>query len=242
MRVALAGCGNIADRYAARIGAEERLEGSDLLVAAGRRVDVTDLDLAAAGVEHDEHGIKVDDRLRTTNRRIFAAGDAAGGPQFTHVAAYHAAIVLRNALFRLPAKVDYAALPWVTYTDPELAHVGLTEATAKERGRSVEVLRWRFDENDRAHTERRTEGLVKVVATKRGRVLGASIVGPHAGELILPWVLAIGQRLKVGAIANVIVPYPTLNEASKRAAGNFYTPKLFSTKTRALVRLLAKLG
>jgi pyruvate/2-oxoglutarate dehydrogenase complex dihydrolipoamide dehydrogenase (E3) component len=224
-------------------GQERRLEGSDLLVAAGRRVDVEGLNLAAAGVEHDGRGIKVDARLRTSNRRIFAAGDCAGGPQFTHVAAYHAGIILRNALFHLPAKVDYAALPWVTYTDPELAHVGLTEARAKEKGESIEVLRWRFDENDRAQTERRTEGLVKVVTTRRrGRVLGASIVGPHAGELILPWVVAIGQRLKIGALANAIVPYPTLNEVSKRAAGNFYAPKLFSNKTRLLVRFLARFG
>ncbi len=223
-------------------GQQRRLEGSDLLVAAGREISVGDLNLAAAGVEHDLSGIKVDDRLRSANKKVFAIGDAAGQHQFTHLAAYHAGIMLRNALFRLPAKVDYTALPWVTYTDPELAHVGLTEARARERGGSVEVLRWRFDENDRAHTERRTEGLVKVVTTKRGRVLGASIVGRHAGELTLPWVLAIGQGLKIGALANAIVPYPTLNEASKRAAGNFYTPKLFSAKTRALVRLLAKLG
>ena len=138
--------------------------------------------------------------------------------------------------------MDYGALPWVTYTDPELAHVGLTEARARERGESVEVLRWTFEDNDRAQTERRTEGLVKVVATKRGRVLGASIVGPRAGELIPPWVLAIGRKLKVGALAGAIVPYPTLSEVSKRAAGNFYAPKLFSTKTRMLVRFLARFG
>ena len=223
-------------------GAQERLEGSDLLVAAGRRADVAGLGLEAAGVAYDDRGVKVDRRLRTTNRRIFAAGDAAGGPQFTHIAAYHAGIVIRNALFRLPAKVDYSALPWVTYTDPELAHVGLTEAQAKARGERLEVLRWTFEENDRAQTERETEGLIKVVATKRGRVLGASIAGPRAGELILPWALAIGGRLRIGAMANVIVPYPTLNEVSKRAAGNFYAPKLFSGKTKALVRFLARFG
>jgi pyruvate/2-oxoglutarate dehydrogenase complex dihydrolipoamide dehydrogenase (E3) component len=219
-----------------------RLEGSDLLVAAGRRADVEGLNLAAEGVEHGERGIKVDARLRTTNKKVYAVGDVVGGYQFTHLAAYHAGIVIRNALFRLPAKVDYGALPWVTYTDPELAHVGLTEAKARERGESVEVLRWTFEDNDRAQTERRTEGLVKVVATKRGRVLGASIVGPRAGELIPPWVLAIGRKLKVGALAGAIVPYPTLSEVSKRAAGNFYAPKLFSTKTRMLVRFLARFG
>ena len=221
---------------------ERRLEGSDLLVAAGREINLTDLNLTAAGVEHDRGGIKVDNRLRTTNKKIFAIGDAAGQYQFTHLAAYHAGIVLRNALFRLPAKVDYASLPWVTYTDPELAHVGLTEAEASKRGKAIEVLRWRFEENDRAQTERQTEGLIKVVTTKRGRVLGTSIAGPHAGELILPWVLAISHKLKIGAMANVIAPYPTLSEVSKRAAGSFYTPKLFSRRTKALVRLLAWFG
>ena len=221
---------------------ERRLEGSDLLVAAGREINVADLNLTAAGVEHDRGGIKVDNRLRTTNRRVFVIGDAAGQYQFTHLAAYHAGIVLRNALFRLPAKVDYASLPWVTYTDPELAHVGLTEAEASKRGKAIEVLRWRFDENDRAQTERQTKGLIKVVTTKRGRVLGASIVGSHAGELILPWVLAISQKLKIGAMANVIAPYPTLSEISKRAAGSFYAPKLFSRRTKALVRFLARFG
>jgi pyruvate/2-oxoglutarate dehydrogenase complex dihydrolipoamide dehydrogenase (E3) component len=225
-------------------GAQERaIEGSHLLVAAGRRPNVDDLGLEAAGVRYTPRGIEVDARLRTSNRRIFAAGDVAGGYQFTHLAGYHAGIVLRNALFRLPSKADTRALPWVTYTDPELAHVGLTEAQAREaHGKAVRVLRAEFAGNDRAQAERATEGLIKVVVGKRGHVLGASIVGAHAGELILPWVLAIGQRLKIGALAGVIAPYPTLSEISKRAAGSYYTPTLFGPRTRALVRLLGRLG
>jgi pyruvate/2-oxoglutarate dehydrogenase complex dihydrolipoamide dehydrogenase (E3) component len=223
-------------------GAGERVEGSDLLVAAGRAPQVDGMNLELAGVAFDRHGIKVDARLRTTNTKIFAIGDAIGGYQFTHVGNYHAGIVIRNALFRLPAKVDYGALPWVTYTDPELAHVGLGEVQARERGHAVEVLRWPFEDNDRARTERATEGLVKAVVGKGGRILGASIVGAHAGELILPWVLAIRQKLKIGALADVIVPYPTLGEVSKRAAGSYYTPKLFAPRTRWLVRQLARLG
>ncbi len=223
-------------------GRTERIEGSDLLVAAGRAAQVEGLNLELAGVEFDRRGIKVDARLRTTNKKIFAIGDAIGGYQFTHVGSYHAGIVIRNALFRLPAKVDYRALPWVTYTDPELAHVGLTEQQAREQGHAVEVLRWPFEDNDRARTERQTSGLIKVSVGKRGRILGASIVGAHAGELILPWVLAIGQGLKIGALANAIVPYPTLGEVSKRAAGSYYTAKLFSPKTRWLVRQLQRLG
>jgi pyruvate/2-oxoglutarate dehydrogenase complex dihydrolipoamide dehydrogenase (E3) component len=223
-------------------GGAERMEGSDLLIAAGRAPQVEGMNLELAGVEYDRHGIKVDGRLRTSNKRIFAIGDAIGGYQFTHVGNYHAGIVIRNALFRLPAKVDYRALPWVTYTDPELAHVGLTEAQAIERGHAAEALRWAFEDNDRARAERETSGLIKAIVGKRGRILGASIVGAHAGELILPWVLAIRQRLKISALADVIVPYPTLGEVSKRAAGSYYAAKLFSLRTRWLVRQLARLG
>ncbi|HOT82079.1 MAG TPA: FAD-dependent oxidoreductase, partial [Candidatus Defluviicoccus seviourii] len=157
---------------------EREIVGSHLLVAAGRRPNVEDLGLEAAGVQYGPKGIAVDQRLRTSNRRILAAGDVAGSYQFTHLAGYHAGIVLRNALFRLPAKVDIGALPWVTYTDPELAQVGLTEAQAHAEGRDdVRVLTSTFAENDRARTERATEGLIKVVVSKRGQVLGAGIAG-----------------------------------------------------------------
>jgi pyruvate/2-oxoglutarate dehydrogenase complex dihydrolipoamide dehydrogenase (E3) component len=219
------------------------IEGSHLLIAAGRRPNVEDLGLDAAGVRHGPAGIAVDRRLRTSNKRIYAAGDVAGGYQFTHLAAHHAGIVLRNALFRLPATVDTRALPWVTYTDPELAHVGLTEAQAREaHGADIRVLTSAFADNDRARTERLTEGLIKAVVSHRGHVLGATIVGAHAGELILPWALAIRERITIGALAGVIVPYPTLSEISKRAAGSYYTPALFGPRTRFLVRLLGRLG
>jgi len=223
-------------------GERRRVEGSDLLIAAGRAPNVEGLGLEDAGVAYDRRGIEVDRRLRTTNKRIFAIGDCVGAFQFTHVASYHAGIVIRNALFRLPAKVDYRALPWVTFTDPELAQVGKTEAEARADGGAVEVLRWPYQDNDRARTERVTDGMIKAVITRRGRVLGASIVGAHAGELILPWVLAIDRGLKVGALAKIIAPYPTLGEISKRVAGSFYTPKLFGDRTRWLVRQLARLG
>ena len=225
-----------------RDGGRESLAGDALLLAVGRRPVVEGLDLEAAGIEHDRKGIKVDRRLRSSNRKVFAAGDVAGGHQFTHMAGYHAGVVLKNALFRLPAKVDDGAVPWVTYTDPELAHVGLTEGAAKARHGSIRVLRWPFAENDRARCERQDHGFVKVVTTPRGRVLGASIVGAHAGELIHPWVLAISKGLGVGAMAQIIAPYPTLGEVNKRAAGSFYTAKLFGDGTRRLVRLLGKLG
>jgi len=160
------------------------------------------------------------------------------------MAGYHAGIVIRNALFRLPAKIDTRAVPWVTYTRPELAQVGLTEAAARRAMAEgdLRILRWPYAENDRARTEGETDGLIKVVATRKGRILGAGIVGPHAGETLHTWVLAISQNLKIGAIASMIAPYPTLGEVSKRAAGSFYTPTLFSARTRRLVRFLAKFG
>lgn len=222
-------------------GAERRLEGSHLLLAAGRQPTVEGLNLEAAGVGYSRKGIETDARLRTSNRCVYAAGDVAGGPQFTHMAGHHASVIVKNALFRLPAKVETKAVPWVTYTEPELAHVGLTEAMARAAGHAVNILRWDLHENDRAQTERATEGVCKAVVTPKGRILGASIVGPHAGELIQPWVLAIAQDLKVSALATFIAPYPTFGEVSRRAAGSFYAPKLFGERTQRLVRLLLKL-
>jgi pyruvate/2-oxoglutarate dehydrogenase complex dihydrolipoamide dehydrogenase (E3) component len=223
-------------------GGAQRLMGSDLLVATGRRPNVEDLGLEAAGVAVAKRGVQVDARLRTTNKRIYAVGDVAGAYQFTHIAGYHAGIVLRNALFRLPAKVDYRAVPWVTFTRPELAHVGLTEAAARAAHGAVRVLRWPFADNDRAQAEKLTDGLIKVVVGKRGRVLGASILGAHAGELILPWVMAVKSRAKIGLLANVIAPYPTLSEVSKRAAGSYYLPGLFSDRTKKIVGFLRRFG
>lgn len=221
---------------------ERTIDGTHLLVAAGRRPNLQDLDLDKAGVAYSPKGITVDATLRTSNRKIFAIGDVAGGLQFTHIAGYHAGIVVRRALFRLPAKAAYGAAPWVTYTEPELAHVGLTEAQARERHGDVRVARWPFHDNDRAQAERDTEGLVKVVATPRGRILGASIAGAHAGELIQPWVLALTKGLTMRDMTAMIAPYPTRGEASKRAAGAFFSGSLFSDRTRRLVRLLARFG
>jgi pyruvate/2-oxoglutarate dehydrogenase complex dihydrolipoamide dehydrogenase (E3) component len=223
-------------------GTNETIEGSHLLVAVGRTPSIADLNLEAAGVTYSNRGITVDSRLRTSNKRIYAIGDAAGGLQFTHVAGYHAGIVIRNALFRVPARADKAVVPWVTYTDPELAHVGLTEHQARQQHRNVHVLTWKLEENDRAQAERRTEGLIKVVLGKRGKVLGATIVAPHAGDLIQSWILIIGRQLPLSAVANMIVPYPTLGEISKRAAGSYFSPTLFSPRVRLLVSLLRKFG
>ncbi len=224
-------------------GRERRIDGSHLLIATGRRANVENLGLEAAGVRYSPKGIEVDARLRSSNKRIFAAGDVAGSYQFTHVAGYHAGIVIRNALFRLPAKTSNKAVPWVTYTDPELAHVGLSEADARKvHGDSIKTVRAEFSGNDRAQADNTKQGFLKGVLSKRGHILGATIVGAHAGELILPWVLAISKDLKIGDLAGVIVPYPTLSEITKRSAGSYYTPTLFSPRTRAVVRFLGAFG
>jgi pyruvate/2-oxoglutarate dehydrogenase complex dihydrolipoamide dehydrogenase (E3) component len=216
--------------------------GSHLLLAAGRTPKLDGLGLEAAGIAHGHDGVTVDRGLKTTNRRVYAIGDAAGGPMFTHVANYHASIVIRNALFRLRAKVRYNAVPWVTFTDPELAHVGLNDEQAKQQGHRIRVLRWPYRENDRAQAERATQGHVKVVTTRGGRILGATIVGAQAGESIAPWTLAIDQGLNIRAMAKVVVPYPTRGEAGKRAAMSFFASAVANPIVRRTIRWLRRLG
>ncbi len=220
----------------------ERVKGSHLLVAAGRAPIIDGLDLETAGIVHTRQGITVDGSLRTSNRNVWAIGDCNGLYAFTHMAGYEASLFIRGALFRAPARLDASIVPWATYTDPELAQVGLSERAAREKhGESIRVLRWKLAENDRAQTERETDGMVKAITDRRGRILGATIAAPQAGELIQPWCLAIAKRLRISALASFVPPYPTLGEASKRAAGSYFTDTLFSGRTRTLVRLLARL-
>ncbi len=222
---------------------EEILEGSHLLVATGRRANVAELGLEAAKIKFEERSIRVDKRLKTTNRRVYAIGDAVlGGLQFTHMANYQAGLVVRNALFRLPTDVRKGVIPWVTFTDPELAHVGLGEDEARQRNGAIRVLRWPYHENDRAQAERQPRGHVKIVTDKRGRILGVTIVGANAGELITTWTLAITQGLKVNAMLGLTVPYPTLAEVGKRAALTYFTPSLTSTWVRRIIALLRRFG
>jgi pyruvate/2-oxoglutarate dehydrogenase complex dihydrolipoamide dehydrogenase (E3) component len=225
----------------ARDGKSEVVDGSHILLAVGRAANVEGLGLEAAGVKYSRKGIEVDAGLRTSNPRIYAIGDLTGGLQFTHVAGYHAGIIIRRLLFMVPARADTTAVPWCTFTDPELAHVGLTEAEARAKGLKVAVARWPLHDNDRAQAERDTHGFGKIVVAK-GRIVGATIVAPRAGELILPWVIAIGQRMKLSVMAGAIVAYPTLSEISKRAAGAYFTPTLFSARTRFLIKILSWFG
>ncbi|MEL7017406.1 MAG: FAD-dependent oxidoreductase, partial [Pseudomonadota bacterium] len=189
----------------------------------------------------NNRGIEVNDFLQTSNDRVYAIGDVAGGLQFTHVAGYHASLIIRNLLFKLSKGRNKASeiSPWVTYCDPELAHVGMSEAQAQASGNTINVQRWSFDENDRAIAEAGTAGLVKVITAKNGKVLGASIVGKNAGDLIQPWALAVANGQKIKAFTNYIAPYPTRGEASKRVAGAFFTETLFSTRTKGVVKLLS---
>ena len=232
-------------RIALHLGGET-VEGSHLLVAAGRRPVVEGLGLDEAGVAHDKAGITVDKGLRTTNPRVYAIGDCAGsgaGPyKFTHVSNYHAGLVIRSALFRLPVRVRPDLIPRVTYTDPELAAVGLSEQEAREKHKEIRVLRWPVAENDRAQAERRTDGHAKAIVTTGGRILGCAIAAPGAGDLIVPWALALAKGLKAQDLAGLVFPYPTLSEVSKRAAVEFLRPSAENPWLRRLLGVVRRLG
>lgn len=204
--------------------------GSHLLMAVGRKVNIEKLDLEKGGIEFTRGGLKVGDDLRSvSNKKVYAAGDVAGGLQFTHVAGYHAGVLIRSMLFGLPSKQSTQHIPWATYTDPELAQVGLTEAQARDKhGDKLEVIRFDMAHNDRLIAERKNKGLIKVMVVK-GRPVGASIAGPLAGELIGMWAMAIANNLKMSAIANTVLPYPTVSEVNKRAAGAYFSPRLFES-------------
>jgi pyruvate/2-oxoglutarate dehydrogenase complex dihydrolipoamide dehydrogenase (E3) component len=223
-------------------GGEESITGSHLLLAAGRRAAAGDLGLDQAGIRYDGGGILVDKSLKTANRRVYAIGDVAGGAQFTHLAGYHAGLVIRNALFRLPVKVNEDIIPRVTFTDPELAHVGLSEADARSRRMRFKVLRWPYHEIDRARAERETRGHIKVITSARGRILGATIVGASAGELIATWALAVSKRLNVRTLAGIVIPYPTFAEVGKRAAMTYFLPGARSPMVARLIAFLRRFG
>lgn len=222
---------------------ERRIEGSHLLVALGRKASLDGLNLEAAGVVFDKAGVKTDRSLRTSNRRVFAIGDAAGRGQFTHLAGAHAGLFVRKALFAAPINADTLIVPRVTYSSPELAAVGLTEAQAREvHGDDVRVLLQPFADNDRARAEGDIRGFAKLVASKRGKVLGVTLVGAHAGDHLPLWVLAMTTGLKLSQLAGMIAPYPTRGEINKRLAGQWYTGALFSPATRRLVSVLKHFG
>jgi pyruvate/2-oxoglutarate dehydrogenase complex dihydrolipoamide dehydrogenase (E3) component len=223
-------------------GGRKSIDGTHLLVAVGRAANVAGLDLEKAGIDYDAKGLKVADRLRTTNRRVYAVGDVTGSLQFTHVANYHAGIVIRALLFRLPARQKLGIVPWATFTDPELAHVGMTETEAVKAGKKIRIMRWPYAENDRAQAERRTEGHIKIVAGSRGRILGVTIVGANAAEMINMWALALSKGLGLGDVAGYVAPYPTMSEIGKRAAITYFAGAAGKPLVRRLIGLLRRLG
>jgi pyruvate/2-oxoglutarate dehydrogenase complex dihydrolipoamide dehydrogenase (E3) component len=219
------------------------IDATHLLIATGRAANIAGLDLGKARIVHDASGIKVSSTLRTSNRRVYAVGDVvAGAPRFTHVANYHAGLVVRALLFRMKAEENRHIIPRVTFTDPEIAHVGLTHGEAVARKLATRILRWPFAENDRAQAERKTAGHIKLVAGVKGEILGASIVGDNAGEMISLWALALSKGMTIRDIAAFVPPYPTMGEIGKRAAITYFATMAQRPGLRKLIRLLSVFG
>lgn len=234
--VAIAGVRRFRNKIEVRLAnanGEEIVEGSDLLIAAGRRPDLEGLDLDAAGVAVTPEGVSVDHTLRTSNRKVYAVSGAS-----PHIAEHQAAIVLRHALLKEKVNAGAEPMPRLVLTDPELAHVGLTEAQMLLRRRPIRVLRWPYHDNVRAQAERHTTGQIKVIADKKGKILGVTIVGAVAGEQIVPWTLAIRQGVDVRAFAGIVVPYPVYSEIGKRAAFGFSGLRSTVSGTRRFLRRL----
>ena len=220
----------------------EMIDGSHVLVAAGHRPNVENLDLDAAGIRYATDGIAVDPGLRTSNKHVYAIGNVTAGPKLGHLAHHQAGLVVRHALFRMPVNIDRHAVPRVTYTDPELAQVGLIEDKARARAGIIRVLRSPYRENDRARATGAVTGHVKIVTDRKGEILGATIVGAGAAENIVAWTLAIDQGLNIDAFAGVIVPYPTYAEVGKRAAMTYFTRGLTSPLVRRIIGWLRRFG
>jgi pyruvate/2-oxoglutarate dehydrogenase complex dihydrolipoamide dehydrogenase (E3) component len=213
-------------------GEEKQVHAETLLVAAGRSPNIEGLALDKAGVEFTGRGIRVDARMRTSQNHIFAAGDVTGSFLFTHAAGYEGSIVIANAIFRLPRKADYTFLPWCTYTDPELASIGMNEKSAKEAGISYTVWSEDFKDNDRSLAMGNTAGKIKMILDEKENLIGVQILGPNAGDLINEWVAVLAGRVKLSTLASAVHPYPTLGEINKRVAGAYLTPKIFSERIK----------
>ena len=213
-------------------GERRVLNSEEILVAMGRAANVNHMGLEDIGVAFDRHGIRVDKRMRTTHKHIYAAGDVSGGFQFTHAAGYEGGIVVSNAIFRLPRKTDYTYLPWCTYTDPELASIGMNEKTAKSKGLDYSVWKEKFKDNDRGLAEDETTGCIKMILDAKEKPLGVQILGPRAGDLLSEWVAILNGKVKLSTLAAAVHPYPTMGEINKRVAGSFFSPKIFSEKVQ----------
>ncbi len=226
-------CGNKKEvRFKDKLGKILSLKAEQILVAMGREPNLAGLNLETIGVEVDQKGILVDSRMKTSQKHIYAAGDVTGRFQFTHAAGYEGGIVVSNAIFRLPRKANYALFPWCTYTDPELAGIGLNEKGAKEAGITYSVFTEAFKDNDRSLAEGEKTGKIKMLLDKNEKPIGVQILGPHAGELLSEWVAVLNGKVKLSTLASSVHPYPTLGEINKRVAGAFFSPRIFSDKVR----------
>ena len=213
-------------------GESMHLKAETILVALGRGANTGGLGLDQIGVEFDRRGIKVDNRLRTTQKHIYAAGDVAGGYQFTHAAGYEGGIVISNAIFHLPRKTDYTFLPWCTYTDPPLGSIGMNENMAKSAGIDYTVWTEEFKDNDRSLAEGEKTGKVKMLLDKKEKPIGVQILGPNAGDLLAEWVAVLNGKVKLSTIAAAVHPYPTVAEINKKITGTYFSPKIFSDKIK----------
>jgi pyruvate/2-oxoglutarate dehydrogenase complex dihydrolipoamide dehydrogenase (E3) component len=213
-------------------GSTVSLVADTLLVALGRVANVEELGLEAIGVEHDRRGIKVDQRMRTNHKHIYAVGDVSGGFQFTHTAGYEGGIVVSNAIFRLPRKADYTYLPWCTFTDPPLGNIGMNETMAKAAGIGYTVWTEEFKDNDRSVAEGEKNGKIKMLLNEKEKPIGVQILGAHAGDLLAEWVAVLNGKVKLSTLAAAVHPYPTIGEINKRVAGKFLSPKIFSEKVQ----------
>lgn len=219
---------------------QKTLTASHLIIATGRRSNIKNLMLEQAQIKYTTRGIEVDKNLRTSNKKVYAIGDCIGNLQFTHVASYHAGLAIRNSIFGLRTSLETKVIPWVTYTEPELAHVGYQEIELKKKNIPYKTMRLNFTDNDRAQAEKKTKGLIKLLASPKGYVLGVTILGTQAGELIYPWVILIQNKLKLTSLTSSIAPYPTLNDLNKRIAGSFYKDKLFSNTVKIIVKFIMR--
>jgi pyruvate/2-oxoglutarate dehydrogenase complex dihydrolipoamide dehydrogenase (E3) component len=223
------------------LGKTVSLKAEMLMVAMGRKANVEGLGLENIGVDFDRRGLKVDNRLRTMQRHIYAAGDVTGAYQFTHAAGYEGGIVISNAIFHIPRKVDYTFLPWCTYTDPELASIGMNETAAAKAGIKYSVWTEEFRDNDRSLAEGEWIGRIKMILDEKEKPLGIQILGPQAGELISEWVAVLNGKVKLSTLAAAVHPYPTLGEINKRVAGTYFSPKIFSETVKKSLRFFFNL-
>jgi pyruvate/2-oxoglutarate dehydrogenase complex dihydrolipoamide dehydrogenase (E3) component len=213
-------------------GNTHSLKAEALLIALGRVANVEELGLEAIGVEHDRRGVKVDSRMRTNHKHLYAVGDVNGGFKFTHAAGYEGGIVVSNAIFRLPRKADYTYLPWCTFTDPPLGNIGMNEKMAREAGIDYKVWTEEFKDNDRSVAEGEKIGKIKMLLNGKEKPIGVQILGSHAGDLLAEWVAVLNGKVKLATLAAAVHPYPTIGEINKRVAGKFFSPKIFSEKVQ----------